>query len=225
MRPGWVKRQIDAMVAQFCSRAGNEAWIGVQGLDGLRNRPENFMFRRGGCLEVMSGLPLSDGFVWRPDSSTGLPELWLSPTKSGYRAIFERFARRELGAAGLEGANVQIDHVFPKKAGSLGGMAYVRMLAVPPESNMAAGRTLEKAMVARNEELGARGKANRKATYFAIGKATGFKAYDSLPNGDKRAAAILAAALIAHLRAYGLPADVLSDFDKQATADTLNWIR
>lgn len=225
MRPAWVKRQIDAMVAQFCSNKGNEAWIGVQSLAGLRNMHEDGLIRRGGCLEPMAGLPLSEGFVWRPEAPGGVPELWLAPTKTGYRAVFERFARRELGASGLDGANVQIDHVFPKKAGALGGMAYVRMLAVPPESNMAAGRTLEKVMVARNEAFGARGKVNRKATYFAIGKATGFAAYDFLPNGDRGAAAALAGALMAHLRAWGLPADVLADFDATLTADTFNWIR
>ncbi|MBR0670113.1 hypothetical protein [Neoroseomonas soli] len=225
MRPSWVTRQIGDFVAQFCASGGNEAWIGVQTLDGLGGAPQGGLWRQGGRLEVAPDLSLSEGFVWRPDDAARVPELWLAPEKTGYRRAFERFAVRELGASGLEGADVQIDHVFPKGAGRLGGLAYVRMLAVPPESNMAAGRTLEKAMVARNDALGPRAKPARMATYFSVGKATGFDGYDSLPDEEEGGNLGLAGALIAHLRGFGLPGDVLTDLDAMLTADRARSLR
>jgi hypothetical protein len=223
MRPAWVTRQIAALLAQFCAPGGNAAWIGVQSLAGLGGTAEGGLWRRGGRLELAPDLALAEGFVWRPEGD-GVPELWLAPEKTGYRRAFERFATRELGAPGLDGAEVQIDHVFPKAAGRAGGLAYVRMLAVPPESNMAAGRTLEKAMVGRNDDLGPRAKATRLATYFSIGKATGFVGYEGLPD-EAGGNAALAAALISHLRGYGLPADVLTALDAQFTAGRAGDLR
>jgi hypothetical protein len=226
MRPEWVTACIAQLVRQFCSNKGNEAWIGIASLDGFGGVLAGGLWRRGGRFEVLSDIGIADGFVWRPDRGPDGPELWLSPTKTGYRDAYERFARRYLGASGLTGADVQIDHVFPKKAGALGGLAYVRMLAIPPESNMAAGRTLEREMVARNADFGARGKLTRMATYFSIGKATGFVGYERLP--DDGASAIngeLSAALIAYLRGFGLPADVLTALDQNLTAHTAGRLR
>jgi hypothetical protein len=189
MRPAWVSDQINAFVAQFCEPISN-AWIGAHGRDGLQGLPENGLFRRGG-----------------------------RPFKTGYRRAFEGFAKREFGATGLAGADVQIDHVFPKGAGKLGGLGYVRMLAVPPASNMAAGRTLEKAMVARNDDLGPRGKLTRLATYFSIGKATGFDGYERLPDEGSDGNQAVVAALFAHLRRFGLPPAVLGRLDAKLAAD------
>lgn len=225
MRPSWVTRQIADFVGQFCASGGNAAWIGITSLAGFGGAPQDGLWRRGGRLEVAPDLSLAEGFVWRPEATTALPELWLAPEKTGYRRAFERFAVRELGAAGLEGADVQIDHVFPKGAGRLGGLAYVRMLAVPPESNMAAGRTLEKAMVARNDALGPRAKRTRMATYFSIGKATGFDGYDGLPDEEEGGNLALAGALMAHLRDFGLPAEVLTALDAILAADRARDLR
>lgn len=226
MRPDWVTRGIAGLVRQFCSSKGNEAWIGVASLDGLGGAPSNHLWRAGGHFEILSSVPLAEGFLWQPDAASGEPELWLSPAKTNYRDAYERFACRYLGASGLAGADVQIDHVFPKKAAVLGQLAYVRMLAIPPESNMAAGRTLEKQMVARNADMGARSKRTRMATYFSIGKATGFADYDRLPDdGESLENAALAAALIAHLKAFGLPADVLTAVDAKLTAHTIGGLR
>ena len=225
MRPDWVTRGIAQLIRQFCD-GGNAAWIGIASLDGFGGTPSNGLWRSGGRFEVAPDVALSDGFIWRPDQGPDLPELWLAPTKTGYRAAYERFARRYLGASGLDGADVQIDHVFPKKAGALGGLTYVRMLAIPPESNMAAGRTLEKEMVARNEALGARGKPTRLATYFSIGKATGFTGYDRLPDdGSSPINPALSAALIAYLRGFGLPPGVLTALDQNLTAHTAGRLR
>lgn len=208
-RPAWVHRQIDAFLAQFCSPRGNEAWIGIRA--DAPPRPD-------GQVSALPDMPLAEGFVWRP-AGGGEPELWLDPDKSGYRAAFERFAIRELGAPGLDDAFVHIDHVFPKRAAALGGLAYVRMLAVPPESNMAAGRTLERAMAGRNRLAGPRRKTTRMATYFAVGKATGFAGYEALPDEDEAGNQALVGALFAHLRAYGLPADCLGRLDAELTAN------
>lgn len=225
MRPAWVTGQIANLIRQFCNWGSADGlawapWIGIADRCGFEGRPSEQMPPRFfGRLALLGDLPAADGFVWLPDRADAVPELWLAPTKTGYRRIFERFAQRHLGAPGLDGAEVQIDHVFPKKAGALGGLAYVRMLAIPPESNMAAGRTLEKAMVARNEELGPRGKPTRMATYFAIGKATGFVGYEGLPDDEDGAPnAALANALLAHLRGYGLPPEVLTPLDAKLTA-------
>ena len=226
MYPNWVTAGIAQMIRQFCDLGGNAAWIGVASLDGLGGMPANGLWRRGGRYELMAGVALSDGFIWRPAAAAEKPELWLSPTKTGYRDIFERFAQRYLGAPGLSGANVQIDHVFPKKAGALGGMAYVRMLAIPPESNMLAGATLERVMKDRNIDLGPRPKLTRMATYASIGKATGFVGYEGLPDDDDSTMnRAVAAALMAHLRAFGLPHEVLTALDQELTAGTLGSVR
>jgi hypothetical protein len=229
MRPAWVTRGIAQLIRQFCSRGGNTAWIGVgsdQPLRGRQAMPGSGPMRDGGRIELMPNMPLSDGLVWLPNGGADDPELWLSPTKKGYRDAFDRFSRRYLGATGLDTANVQIDHVFPKKAGVMGGLAYVRMLAIPPESNMAAGRTLERAMVARNEDLGPRGKATRMATYFAVGKAAGFVGYEQMPDDEaSQPNSDLASALMTHLRGFGLPADVLTALDQRLTAGRLESFR
>lgn len=220
MRPAWVTRQIADFVAQFVA---GPTLIGVSTIEMLQLGYLTAPGAPAARLSLLGSMPQSEGFVWHPPPGRGLPQLWLAPTKTGYRDAFERFAQRELGASGLSGADVQIDHVFPKKAGSMGGMAYVRMLAVPPESNMAAGRTLEKEMVARNEELGGRKKMTRTATYFSVGKATGFAGYTSLPDDDESSAAnaAQAAALMAHLRSWGLPGDVLTALDQRLTGRSL----
>jgi hypothetical protein len=226
MRPEWVTKGIAQLIRQFCSAQGNEAWIGIASLDGFGGAPSGGLWRQGGRFEVLADIGIADGFVWRPDKGPDGPELWLSPTRKGYRAAYERFARRFLGAPGLDGADVQIDHVFPKKAGALGGLAYVRMLAIPPESNMAAGRTLEREMVARNDDFGARGKQTRMATYFSIGKATGFTGYERLPDdGSSPINSDLSAALIAYLRGFGLPGDVLTSLDQNLTTHTAGRLR
>jgi hypothetical protein len=152
-------------------------------------------------------------------------ELWLDPRLTDYRATFERFARRYLGAAGLSGADVQIDHVFPKATAKRDDLAYVRMLAIPPASNMAAGRTVERAMADRAAMAPGR-KAIRWATYMSIGKAAGYAGWDSLPDStDPAANAAAVAGLFAYLRGFGLPPDVLTALDEQLTAYTLTKIR
>lgn len=220
MRPAWVTRQIADFVAQF---AAGPTLIGVSSMEMLRLGYLTAPGAPAARFALLGSMPQSEGFVWYPPPGRGLPQLWLAPTKTGYRDAFERFAQREFAAPGLAGADVQIDHVFPKKAGSMGGMAFVRMLAVPPESNMAAGRTLEKAMVARNGELGGRRKPTRTATYFSVGKATGFAGYTSLPDDDEGSSGNLsqASALIGYLRGWGLPADVLTSLDRDLTARSL----
>lgn len=226
MYPNWVTSGIAQLIRQFCDKDGNAAWIGVASLDGLGGSPSNGLWRRGGRYEPFGGLSISDAFVWRPTAQAEQPELWLSPTRTSYRDMFEQFARRYLGAPGLAGANVQIDHVFPKRAADLGGLAYVRMLAIPPESNMQAGATLERAMRDRNIALGPRSKRTRLATYFSIGKATGFIGYDGIPDDqDGTPNRELGRALLAHLRSFGLPADVLTEFDQKLTAGTAGRLR
>jgi len=227
MRPAWVRRSIEHVIRQFCDNPAY-CWIGAATLQGMNGTNEGGLARRGGRYETLPDIDihLSEGFLWRPDKGSDPPELWLAPTKTGYRSAYERFAKRYLGAAGLNGADVQIDHMFPKKAAALGGLGYVRMLAVPPASNMAAGRTLERAMVARNEDFGPRTKPTRLATYFTIGKATGFIGYEQMPDDEKsRPNAQLSGALMAHLRREGLPADLLAEMDEDLTAGTASILR
>jgi hypothetical protein len=223
MRPSWVSRGIDQLIRQFVS---DVAWIGIASREIFVPVGFSIPRRNGGRIEVLPDVAIHEGFIWRSDNAEDDPELWLSPTKTGYRPAYERFARRYLGASGLEGANVQIDHVFPKGAGAVGDLAYVRMLAIPPESNMAAGRTLEKQMVARNNRLGARAKRTRLATYFSIGKATGFTGYDQLPDDEGgHPNSQLAAALMAHLAAFGVPASILTGLDRDLTSHSAGRLR
>jgi hypothetical protein len=233
MRPIWVTRAIDQLIRQF---ATDVAWIGIASRDIFAPVGFSIPRRTGGRIEVSPDIAVQDGFVWLPDAvQVGTaqegtvqagPELWLSPAKTGYRPAYDRFARRYLGASGLEGADVQIDHVFPKGAGAIGGLAYMRMLAIPPGSNMAAGRTLEKQMVERNRSLGPRAKQTRLATYYSIGKATGFTGYERLPDDeDSTPNHDLSAALLAHLRAFGVPGSILTSLDRRLTAHTASRLR
>lgn len=228
--PGWVRSAIAGFVAQFV-RSDATAWIGAGSREGFepvdRSAPQLRLMRdfgRGGRMTALAGLVLDCGFVWLPADAMP-PELWLDPTVRGYRAIFERFAQRHLGASGLAGAGVQIDHLFPKKAGALDGLAYVRMLAAPPASNMETGRTVERAMADR-ARIVANPKLVRHATYVSIGKATGFVGWETLPDSDDAAGNLPAvAALFGHLRSFGLPSSVLTALDARLTADRLRTLR
>jgi hypothetical protein len=226
MQPTWVKNGIAQLIRQFCQTGGgNAAWIGISGFSDFSGKFPSLQ-RFGYGFADMPPMERAEGFVWRPNSLQDQPELWLSPTKRGYRKAFERFAQQFLGAPALTDS-VQIDHVFPKKAGILGGLSHVRMLAIPPASNMAAGRTLERAMVARNEDLvGPRGKRTRMATYFAIGKAAGFVDYEQMPDDHHSVPnAALAASLMRHLRIFGLPQDVLTPLDEKLTGKRAATLR
>lgn len=231
MLPSWAQRAIIAFVESFALTSG-ETWIGVSSREGFlpvgRARPRRGVMRdlgHGGAIALLPGLPLSDGFVWHPARGAGGPEFWLSPSRTDHRALFERFAQRHLGAPGLSGAGVQIDHLFPRTAGALDGLAYVRMLAVPPAANMAAGRTVERAMAGRARAVPGE-KRVRHATYVSIGKATGFAGWQAMPDGTSAAANRPAvAALFAHLRAFGVPASVLTALDAGLTAHTLTRLR
>lgn len=120
---------------------------------------------------------------------------------------------------------MQIDHVFPKKAGALSGVAYVRMLAIAPGGNMDAGRTVERAMAERAGAV-ANPKLVRHATYVSIGKATGFVGWEHLPDSADAAANMAAVtALFAHLGAFGVPPSVLTGLDRQLAEDRLRTLR
>jgi hypothetical protein len=231
MLPAWVSGPIRALVAAF-ARGDGTAWIGAGSREGFlpvdRTRPGHRLMRdfgAGGKLALLPGLALEDGFVWLPAAKAGPPELWLSPGFAGHRDAYERFARKHLGAPGLAGAGVHIDHVFPKKAGALDGLAYVRMLAIAPAGNMDAGRTVERAMAAR-ASVTANAKLVRHATYVSVGKATGFTGWEGLPDSDDAAANLPAVrALFDHLRAFGLDPGVLTALDRHLTAERLRTLR
>jgi len=236
MLPVWARRQIQAFISQFIGRTNaartNRAWIGVGSREGMepvdRSRFDRGLMREpegGGRIEQLVGADPLRAFVYVPGHKDPQPELWLDPGLAGHRELFEKFARTRLGALGLEGANVQIDHVFPKKAGALDGLAFVRMLAIPGPSNMDAGRTVERAMA----EL-ARGapspKLVRLARYVSLGKATGFVGWEQLPDSDDPSENLPAVRrLFAHLRAFGLPAEVLTEFDARLTARMIGKVR
>jgi hypothetical protein len=228
MQLAWVTRQITVLLSQFSAKSGNAAWIGISDKEMLApidyTVPRRAPFRLGGGYLPGIDPGLKGGFVWQPDKS-GEPELWLPPAQSQWRDVFEYFARRYLRAPGLSAAHVQIDHVFPKKAAVLDGLAYVRMLAVPPDSNMAAGRTVERAMAERASVM-PRGKLVRLATYYSIGKACGFSNYNALPDSsDANANLPVVRSLFAFLKGLGLPPDVLTTLDAKLTADTLTTHR
>jgi hypothetical protein len=220
MIPNWVRRQIVDLVDEWVTDP--PALIGIDDQDSLILGTH---MKGGGVIRPIGSLAPGDGFIWTPAGGKRLPQLWLAPLRSDYRTIFEQFAIRELGAPGLAGTGLHIDHVFPKRAAALGEMGYVRMLAVAADSNMSAGRTLEKQMVARNAAFGARIKPTRTATPAAIGKATGFAGYEHLPDDDGEGNMELARALLTHLRDWGVPDGVLQEHDLLATAHTLGRLR
>jgi hypothetical protein len=228
MRPAWVKRQIESLIAQF---AKPPAIIAVADRDMLAPKAVfmstgtgSRLWRQGGGYLAVNDPALKGGFVWGPDG-VGEKELWMPPEQADYRAAFEHFAKRYLGASGLAAANVQIDHVFPKKAAIRDRLKFVRMLAIPPESNMAAGRTVERYMAAA-AALRPRDKRMRSATFYTIGKATGFAGYTALPDSDSAAGnTAIVGALFKYLRSYGLPPAILTELDAMLTASTFQTNR
>jgi len=225
MRPAWVNKQIESLIAQFTAStaliavADREMLSPSEDAGAFRN--SNGLWRRsGGGYLAINDPALKGGFVWASDSG-GEAELWMPPEQAEYRAAFAHFAKRYLGAPGLDAADVQIDHVFPKKAAIQNRLKFVRMLAIPPESNMAAGRTVERYM-AQAATILPRRKRMRNATYYTIGKAVGFAGYNSLPDSASAAGNTpIVTALFAYLRKYGIPTTILTELDALLTESTL----
>lgn len=218
--PPVLLRQVRTLVRQFL--AGGEAWIGVGGIECLGTGPvRTGTMRLGGRIETLGNRPLAQAFVWMQGAE---PELWLDPAASGYRDLYDEFARTRLGLAGRPTTGFNIDHVFPKTAGALDGMSHVRMLAIAAPANQAAGRTLEKAMAQRARAAAGR-KRIRHATWMTIGKAAGFIGWEALPDSaDAKANMPVVRALFAHLAACGIHADFPA-VEQRLTAHTLMRIR
>lgn len=220
---GWppaLVRQVRTLVRQFL--AGGEAWIGVGGIEHFGTSPVRpGTMRLGGRIETLGSRLLARAFVWMQGAE---PELWVDPAASGYRDLYDEFARTRLGLAGRPTTGFNIDHVFPKTTGALDGMSHVRMLVIAAPSNQAAGPTLEKAMAQRARVAAGR-KRVRHATWMTIGKAAGFIGREALPDSaDAEANMPLVRALFAHLAARGIAAD-FPDIEQRLTAHTLTRIR
>ncbi|WP_426959779.1 hypothetical protein [Muricoccus radiodurans] len=222
---GWpepLRRQVQTLVTQFLRGTG-EAWIGVTGIDcfGVGQRFPGTM-RLGGRMEALGSRPPSRAFVWVQGTE---PELWVDPRDSGYRDLFDEFARGWLNLSGRPtGTAWNIDHVFPKAAGRLNGLSHVRALAIGAEGNQAAGRTLERAMSDRAGDAPRR-KRIRHATWMTIGKAAGFTGWESLPDSeDPVANAPVVAALFAHLVGLGITVPH-AGLERSLTARTLTTHR
>lgn len=226
--PPWATRQVAALVAQFVASDAS-AWIGAKGRENIE-RGLNIYFLRSpkpagqSWIEPAPGVAAGRGFVLVRPGSPNDPELWLDPTLGNYRALFKQFAKAQLGAAEVA-ADLQIDHVFPKTAGSLNGLGFVRMLAIPAASNMSAGRTVERHMALLARDVPGR-KGLRHATYVSIGKAVGFAGWQQLPDSEDAAANDGAVVeLFGHLRRFGIGQDVLSMLDRRLAADRLRTLR
>jgi hypothetical protein len=238
--PEPLRQQVRALVRQMgldrqCPRTPGEAWIGVTSIDPFRRtRTHPAMPRSNGRLETLGSEPVARAFVWVDGSE---PELWVDPQASGYRDLFDVFARTRLGLAGRPASGFNIDHVFPKTAGALDGLTHVRLMAIGAVSNQSAGRTLERAMAGRARAAQERREAIRQqgdtprepkpirhATFMTLGKATGFAGWEHLPDSsDPKANRALVQALFAHLAACGIHADFPA-IEQDLTAHTLTRI-
>ncbi|MBM3623200.1 MAG: hypothetical protein FJX20_21165 [Alphaproteobacteria bacterium] len=224
MIPGWpapLQRQLQVLVTQFL--AGGEAWIGIASIDNIvggGSGPRTI--RLGGRLETLGSRAVSKAFVWIQGNE---PELWLDPRDKNYRDLFDEFARTRLGMAGRPtGSDWNVDHVFPKAAGALDGLSHVRAMSIGAPGNQALGRTVEKEMKQRADDVAGR-KRVRHATWMTIGKASGFVGWDSLPDSDSAAAnATAARALFAYLAGMGITAPA-GTLEERLTAHTLTRIR
>ncbi|MCK8783280.1 hypothetical protein M0638_02650 [Roseomonas sp. NAR14] len=220
--PAPLRRQVQTLLDQFL-RAPGSAWIGIAGIDRLGSPGViSSTMRLGGRLETLGSRPTTRAFVWVQGTE---PELWVDPTDTGYRDLYDEFARERLGLPGRPPGGVfNIDHVFPKATAALDGLSHVRAIAVPADSNQAAGRTLEKAMKQRADSGLGSGKEIRHATWMSIGKAAGFTGWESLPDGRSAAGnAKVVQALFADLAGKGItpPAGTL---EHGLTAHTLTRI-
>jgi hypothetical protein len=236
--PPVLVRQVRTLVRQFLAGGGNEAWIGVGGIEYFGTSPVRpGPMRRGGRIETLGNRPLARAFVWMQGAE---PELWVDPAASGYRDLYDEFAHTRLGLAGrpTPTTGFNIDHVFPQTAGVLDGLTHVRLMAIGAAANQAAGGTLERAMADRARAAKKRREAIRKqggtprdpkpirlAVYMTLGKATGFIGWKHLPDStDATANLPLVRALFAHLAACGIHAD-FPDRERRYTAHTLTRIR
>jgi hypothetical protein len=235
--PESLRQQVRALVRQMgldrhCPRMPGEAWIGVTSIEPFRRAKEHpLMPRSSGRLETLGAQPIARTFVWVDRAG---PELWVDPRVSGYRDLFDAFARGWLGLTGRPTAGFNIDHVFPKTAGALDGLTHLRLMAIGAAANQAAGRTLERAMadraravLGRRETIRKQGdtprepKPIRHATYMTLGKATGFVGWEEMPDStDAKANRPLVRALFAHLAACGIHADFPA-VEQHLTAHTL----
>lgn len=217
--PEPLRRQFHTLLAQFRDATGNAAWIGIASPElmiGGRFGPR----RLGGRLETLEGQPLGRAFVWVQGTE---PELWVDPADTGYRDLFDAFAKARLGIPRPTGPDWNVDHVFPKAAGRLNGLSHVRAMAIGAAGNQSIGRTVEKAMKQRADTAPG-GKRIRMAGWLTIGKAAGYAGWESLPEGDAPANDPAVAALFAYLATLGIhpPAGAL---ELGLTAYTLTRIR
>ncbi|WP_372619649.1 hypothetical protein [Falsiroseomonas sp.] len=224
MAAGWpepLRRQVSTLVLQFLAGSGR-AWIGIADLGQLGTAgPVLGTMRLGGSLRTLGAEPLTRAFVWVQGTE---PELWVDPTDTGYRDLYDAFAKTWLGLPGRpDGRAFNIDHLFPKAAGALDGLSHVRVMAIEAAPNQSAGRTLEKAMKQRASDVPG-GKLVRHATWQTIGKVAGFTGWEELPKGREGDNSAVVKRLFAHLGGRGItpPAGVL---EHDLTAHTLSVIR
>ncbi len=219
MVPDWpagLRRQLQALLDTFLNDP--PALIGTSSIALLAGASS---IRGGVRVQTLGDYPLARAFVLVRGAE---PELWVDPDDNSYRDIYRRFARERLGVTeALEGDRFNFDHMFPRTAGALDGLSHVRMIAIAPRPNQAAGRTVEKRMAQRARAQPGR-KILRSATWMTIGKAAGYEHWESLPADSQGGNAAAVAALFAHLASIGIQPPA-GEIEIAATAHTLGRIR
>ena len=205
-----MQKQQRTLCEQFVGLGGREgdAQIGVQSLELFTFR--GYLF--GGQIASLPGVAREDAFVW--SRGEGDHELWVKSEQKGtpgagkYGTYWNTFCKDFFGVEwNISGKRVNIDHLFPETAGTLQGLAYIRLLPVSAEPNRAQS-ALEKQMVAREKEInqaspGTPRKPVRHATPETLAKVTGFEEWIILPeNRDDFTDIGLITRLVDHVRRH-----------------------
>lgn len=215
--PPPLRQQVQALLNQFLQSP--PALIGTKSIPDL----ERTKLIRDGRVETLGSQPLTRAFVWFEGAE---PQLWVDPANSGYRDLYDQFARAHLGLPGRpSGTAFNVDHVFPRRAGALNGLSHVRILAIGADANQSTGRTVEKAMAGRARKAPS-GKVLHSATWMSIGKAAGFASWTRLPDGPDATgdSEELVEDLFRYLKNLGI-APPLGVLEHKLTAYTLGRIR
>jgi hypothetical protein len=185
-----VADQHSALIGQFADDKGNGAYIACSDLHFMEEtRCRNSKGNKVGQVLPVEGTSIENAFVLV--DAEGKHELWARPDYSDYAGVYDKYTKKYYGVEWSKiasGDDWNVDHLFPRTAGEIKSMKYVRLTAIDKRANGLMGCTIESQMAKRAREAESlpaeAGRAKRgprpvlMATPFTIGKMTAF--HDSI---------------------------------------------